>query len=333
MGVSIKAENLSIGYGKANNSIKVLEHINFQSNTNELIAVLGANGIGKSTFLKTIAGHIEPINGTVFYNQANIKKLSPLVRSQNSVYVPAGTPVYFNFNVFDYVALGRTPYLKRGAKLSVSDIKVIDEALHMVNAQSLQKKYIQSLSDGEKQKIFLAKALAQNTQLILLDEPTAFLDIENKIEIFYLLRELVNKEKKTILFSTHDWDMATQFADKLLIFGKTTYHFGNPEEMIAQKKLEEIFPSNLVYFDYNELHFKPNSSIPQQIEIKNLASEIKYRLTLNALRRLALNTHCNFLPHKTVIEVHENFWKLIYQEKSMEILSFDNLINAIKNIE
>lgn len=324
----ISLENLTIGFSE---HLPLVKNLNISIDKPELIALLGINGIGKSSFLKTIAGLQNKLSGKILLLDKNSESIKTNEIAKNLIYVPTGINVLFNLNVFDYVALGRIPFLKWNAKLEMHDKEIIYQSLKLVKAEHLVNRNVLNLSDGEKQKILLAKALAQQTKLILLDEPTAFLDIENKIEIIYLLRQLVNKEQRFIIFSTHDWDLAMQFADKLLIFNNQQYEFGTPEDLISQHKFDNIFPKEYVHFDYNDLHFKPNTQITNAIKILNFSSKKKHKLTLNALRRASLNYDCNFSIKETVIEIHDSFWLIISNEKSTKAKNFEELLLNLKN--
>lgn len=321
-------ENLDIGFP---NISPLIRKLNLSIEKPELVGLLGPNGIGKSSFLKTLSGLQNALSGNILLFGKNIKNIDIQSLSKELVYVPAGLNITFNFNVPDYVALGRIPYLKWNAKLQSSDKEIILNALKLVKAEHLLHRNLFNLSDGEKQKIALAKALCQQTKLILLDEPTAFLDIENKIEIIYLLRQLVNKEKRSIIFSTHDWDLAMQFADKLLIFNKTKYDYGRPEDLIIQNKFDDIFPAEYVHFDYSDLHFKPNTQISAAIKFKNFGSEKRQKLTLNALRRASLNFDCNFSINESVIEIYEEYWLIKNETKCVKATNFDELLSNLKN--
>ncbi|MCK5536972.1 MAG: ABC transporter ATP-binding protein [Bacteroidales bacterium] len=324
-------DNLSVGYYKANRSVPIISNISLSFGKSELVAILGANGIGKSTFLKTISGLLPPIDGQILLNENNLESYSNAEKAKELVYVPAGLNLYFDFVVWDFIAMARTPYLSWNAILKSEDKLEVQNAINLVGGKHLAQRKIFSLSDGERQKVVLAKALAQSTQIIFLDEPTAFLDIENKTEIFYLLRQLVNKEQKTILFSTHDWNMATQFADKLLIFNNNNYEFGTPEDLIERGKFDSIFSKDFVHFDYNNLHFKPKTLLANKLVIKNFSDTLRYKLSLNALQRASFDNNCNFLSTETVIEVRPDYWIINSGKYSQRANSFNELLFYLKS--
>lgn len=199
----IKCENLSIGYGA-----RVIQHdLSFTLPDGELVALLGANGCGKSTLLRTIAGLQPPLEGT-YSPIANEKTVALVLTERLSVE---------SATVRDVVAMGRYPYTSFLGTLTAADHRIVNEAMEQVGVADLADSFYNDHSDGEKQRILIAKALAQQTPVILLDEPTAHLDLPSRIKTLNLLRDIAHTQNKTILISTHELELAMRAADKVLL--------------------------------------------------------------------------------------------------------------------
>ena len=213
---AISLKNLAIGYKNK----KLLSDISLSIPEGVLVCLIGANGVGKSTLLRTIAGFQEPLSGKFFLQGKNRDDLSNRDISRIISVVLTQKPDVMNITVEEMVGLGRSPYTGFWGSLSVADKGIVDEALEMVGILALKQRLIQTLSDGERQKTMIAKALAQQTPIVLLDEPTAFLDYPSKVEMMQMLHRLAAEKRKTILLSTHDLELAFQLSDTLLYIGK-----------------------------------------------------------------------------------------------------------------
>ena len=204
-------EDLSIGYaGKA-----IANGISAEFESSLLVALIGRNGKGKSTLLRTIAGLQSPIKGNIRIGNRNISDLSRKEMATTVGIVLTQMPESLNITVSELVALGRTPYLGMMGKLSADDRSIVEDAIAMVGIATLKDRKLSTLSDGERQKAMIAKTLAQQTDIILLDEPTAFLDFQSKIDLFRLLANLAHDQGKVIILSTHDLNLATRLSDRL----------------------------------------------------------------------------------------------------------------------
>jgi len=181
-----------------------------------LICLLGPNGIGKSTLLRTLSGLLPKLSGTIMINGRALEEYSEKELSKQVGVVLTDHPQLHNMRVEELVALGRAPYTNFFGGLSFEDKVFVDEAISLVGIDKLRGRMIRELSDGERQKVMIARALAQQTPVIILDEPTAFLDFPSKVEVMKLLRNLAHDMHKTILLSTHDLDLAVRLADTLL---------------------------------------------------------------------------------------------------------------------
>ncbi len=213
------------------------------------MTVLGKNGIGKSTLLRTISKVQEPINGLVCINNKNIKKYSNKELSKALSLVLTERLPESQMTVFELVALGRQPYTNWIDKISESDLKKINLAIEQTEIQHLKDKFFYELSDGQLQRILIARALAQDTDLIILDEPTAHLDLHHTIKIFSLLKKLVNETSKTIIMSSHEVNLCIQLADEIILFSGDKVFTGSPEELINKNAFDDLFPKNIVNFN------------------------------------------------------------------------------------
>lgn len=212
----LKTSSLSIGY--ANKA--VVSDINVSLNEGDIIALIGPNGAGKSTLFKTFSTHIKPVGGKIKLFGRDINLYSNNERAKLLGIVLTERPDDMFLKVYDVVAAGRYPYTGMFGKLSEDDEKEIKASLELVGVNNLIDRVFNTLSDGEKQKVMIAKAIAQNTPIIMLDEPTAFLDYPSKIELFSLLKKLAKEQKKAILFSSHDLELLLRYTDNIWIIAK-----------------------------------------------------------------------------------------------------------------
>jgi len=205
--MAIKTQKLSIGYKKP-----LIENLSFEI-SNGLTCLIGPNGSGKSTLLKTIAGLIKPLAGSIFLFEKDSSSINSLDLAKLIAFVPARFPAETNIKVFDFVALGRIPHTNAFGKLEKNDLEKVNSAMEQAEVVDFAKRRVNSLSDGEKQRVALAKALAQDTKILLMDEPTAFLDYQHRIKLF----EFLTKTKDKIhLVSTHELDLAKRFTGSVL---------------------------------------------------------------------------------------------------------------------
>lgn len=209
----IELQHLTVGYGKK----AILSDINQTIESGQLVCLLGANGVGKSTILRTIAGFQPPLCGTILLNEQDMSSFSTAQRSKAISVVLTERVEVPCMSVVDLVGMGRSPYTGFFGTLTKEDKNIVNEAIDMVGISHLATRTFDTLSDGERQKVLLAKALAQQTPVILLDEPTAFLDFHAKVNTLRLLLRLAHETNKTILLSTHDVEMAIQLSDALWI--------------------------------------------------------------------------------------------------------------------
>ena len=260
----LQAQNLAIGYpghGKVPPAV-VSSSIDLELHRGELVCLLGPNGAGKSTFLRTMAAMQRPLAGKVFFDGADIHAISPrdLARRLSVVLterVNAGL-----LSVYALVSLGRHPYTDWAGRLTPKDHEVVRRSIEAVGAEDLAHRPINELSDGERQKVMVARALAQEPSVMILDEITAFLDLPRRVEIMRLLRRLAHQHGCAILLSSHDLELALRCADRIWLMPKgggsagTRIYTGAPEDLVLDGAFESVFASEGITFDRDAGHFK-----------------------------------------------------------------------------
>lgn len=245
----IHIEQLEIGYSKGKTKTSIQRNINLSIEKGKLVAVIGKNGIGKSTFLKTITGIIPPLEGKILINNQNIKNCSTNELAQLLSVVLTENLPQSNLSVYEIVALGRQPYTNWLGTLSEEDKIKINEAIELTEIIDFIHKKHYEISDGQLQKVMIARALAQDTPLIVLDEPTTHLDLVNKVNLLKLLQKLCKETQKTILFSTHDLELAINLTDEIIAFTTNQIYKDSPNNLISSKVLNQIFQSEFIFFD------------------------------------------------------------------------------------
>ena len=247
--IILQASQISIGYSHKKEKTIIASNIDLSLRKGKLIALIGANGIGKSTLLRTITGIQKTISGTVLLNGINIHELDALTLAQNLSVVLTEKLPPSNLTVFELIALGRQPYTNWIGKLTDTDITKVNEAMELTQISHLATKKHFKISDGQLQKVLIARALAQDTSLIILDEPTTHLDLLHKVSLFKLLKKLTKETDKCILFSTHDIDMAIQLSDEMIIMTPETVVQDEPCNFISKGSFTTIFNDDHIVFD------------------------------------------------------------------------------------
>lgn len=247
--IILKTENLEIGYASKKAKTVVASNINIQLKKGELVGLIGANGIGKSTLLRTLTNVQKPLNGDILINDKSISKYSDIDLAKVLSLVLTEQIASKNLSVFELVALGRQPYTNWVGNLTEHDQAIIQKSLHQTNIENLKHKKCFELSDGQFQKAMITRALAQDTDLIILDEPTTHLDMYHKAYILKLLQKLAKETNKTILFSSHEIDLAIQLCDTLIVMTKDNVVSDQPCNLIKQGVFETLFPKDLITFD------------------------------------------------------------------------------------
>lgn len=248
-----------MGYRSKNNETVVASGIDLEIGSGELVALIGVNGIGKSTLLRSLSGVQETLEGIVFLKDKPLNSLTSGKISEMISIVLTEQPVSKNLSVIELIALGRQPYTNWLGTLTKNDLEHIENAFVLVDIVSLRNKKCYELSDGQLQKVMIARALAQDTPLVILDEPTTHLDIYHQAYVLKLLKNLTVKTGKGILFSTHEINLALQLCDKIILMEKEKVTIGSPAQLIEEDTFSRIFPKDLIIFD----------KITQTFRIKN----------------------------------------------------------------
>ncbi len=249
MKIALSTSNLSIGYFLKKETIIVAQNINLSFEQGKLIALIGANGVGKSTLLKTLTGIQKPISGIVLLNNKKIEDYSNLEMARNLSLVLTEKLPPSNLTVFELIALGRQPYTNWIGKLSKNDLHQINKAIEITNIEHLRNKKHFEISDGQLQIVLIARALAQDTPVIILDEPTTHLDLLHKVSLLKLLKKLTHKTNKCILFSTHDIDLAIQLSDEMVVINESKTIQNSPCKLIENGVFNQLFNNENIIFD------------------------------------------------------------------------------------
>lgn len=258
--IVLETRDLSIGYQNRKNKTIVANAINLQLKQGNLITILGKNGIGKSTFLRTITTVQNALHGSILINNKKIESYSTKEISKLLSVVLTERLPESQLTVFELIALGRQPYTNWIDQLSDIDIKKITTAIQQTEIEHLKDSYFYELSDGQLQCVLIARALAQDTDIILLDEPTVHLDLHHTLKIFTLLKKLVQKTSKTIIISTHQVNLALQFCDSMVLFKENEVVSGTVNELNDNKALDDLFPNTVINYNASIKQFviKPN---------------------------------------------------------------------------
>ncbi|WP_439555248.1 ABC transporter ATP-binding protein [Dyadobacter sp.] len=281
----LQTEALSIGYRSKRADLVIAGDLNLSLQAGQLVCLLGANGSGKSTLMRTLAGLQPALAGKILLGQHELARLKPQELATQLSLVLTERLETGNLTAQEVITLGRTPYTGWLGQLSETDRRQIDLAITYTATESLLHRQISQLSDGERQKVMLARALAQDTGVILLDEPTAHLDLPNRIGLMKLLHRLAAETNKAILLSTHELDLALQTADQLWLMKKGgALLAGVPEDLILSGAFESVFDQENFFFDTNTGTFNIQRN-PTGQEVYLEGSEKEVLWTKKALQR------------------------------------------------
>jgi len=322
----INITDLSIGYKAKKQNTTVASSLNAEMYPGELICLLGSNGHGKSTLMRSICGFLPTLNGHISikgkslseYKEKELANIISVVLTDR-ILIPQAT-------VFEMVGLGRSPHTGLLGKLSSEDKKIVQNSLEICQIDHKANDFISNLSDGERQKANIARALAQDTPIIILDEPTAFLDLPSSVEIMLLLRKLASEKNKAILMSTHNLDLALQMADKLWLLEKDgPLISGSPEDLLLTRAFQKMFDSNNIKFDPKTGLFKVSYSGTKTIQVNGHG--FRYVLLRRALARKGIQTEA--------CKKNDSFWVQIPKDENSPMrLLFDNeLVGEFNKME
>jgi iron complex transport system ATP-binding protein len=295
----LQINKLTIGYGSGNKAKIVAADLNASIPKGELVCLLGSNGTGKSTLMRSLCGFQPTLGGEVLIDKRSVTELSEKELSIRVAVVLTDRVVVPNATVEELVGYGRSPYTGMLGRLNQEDKNIVAKAMEQCGIAHKSKSLLSALSDGERQKAFIAKALAQDTPLIILDEPTAFLDLPARVEIMQLLREIANHSGKSILMSTHDLDLALQLADRLWLLRQGgPLLTGSPEDLLLQNAFQPMFQHKGIVFDNRTGLFQVSHKQHSTLPVKGHGFE--YVLLRRAFSRKGIQL--------VKAQPHEEFW-------------------------
>lgn len=240
--MALEIQDITLGYRQKGGDTRLLaEHLSLTAPNGQLIALLGRNGVGKSTLLRVLAGVREPLRGAVLIGGIPISGMPAQDRARQIAFVTTENITVAHLRVDEVVAMGRAPYTGWFGTLSDEDERICADALEQVGMTGFRDKPLDSLSDGERQRVMIARALAQDTPVMLLDEPTAFLDLPNRYHIALLLRRLAHRTGKSIIFSSHDLSTALQLCDSLWVMTSGGVASGSPAALMQSGVVDAMF--------------------------------------------------------------------------------------------
>ena len=330
----LELKNLTTGYSSKGQKTVVTGHINADLFRGELVCLIGPNGAGKSTLMRTISGSQKPLEGEVFLEGTNIYGIPPRQLAKKLSLVLTEKVNAGMLSAYEVVALGRYPHTNWSGKLSNRDHEVIQEAIAMAGADELADRALSELSDGERQKIMVARAFAQEPEVMILDEVTAFLDLPRRVEIMKLLRNMANQSDKCILLSTHDMDLALRGADRIWLLPKGgDLHIGSPEDLVLDGSFERAFSSEGVSFDLDSGSFRIHGHYQSAVSVTGSPKSV-VTWTERAMERIGVRVTDNARMQVIVEAAGEGHqWKLASDDNEQTYTSIHELVGAIKQIE
>ncbi|MFM2291155.1 MAG: hypothetical protein RIS29_968 [Bacteroidota bacterium] len=313
--------NLSIGYSRKGVTDVIQSSLHLELRAGELVCLIGPNGSGKSTLLRTLTGLQKPLSGRTLIDGTELSKLRQREKALRISLVLTDRVDIENATVYNVVALGRYPHSNWWGDVNANEDAIIREAIAMVNLTHKTDQYLNELSDGEKQRVMIAKALAQDTPIIMLDEPTAHLDLPNRVEIMLLLHRLAHKTDKAILLSTHELDLALQAADRIwLMSERKGVECGVPEDLVLNGNFNRAFESKAYYFNADNGNFSMNYPLTRKVWVYGHKTRMYW--TFRALARAGYMVEEGA---SVQIEVTESAW--IINEKILP--SIESLLQEI----
>jgi iron complex transport system ATP-binding protein len=320
---------LETGYGSGSRKKLILPSMNATANKGELIAVIGRNGIGKSTLLRTLAGLQPSLGGNIIVNGKNLSEFSRIELAQETGYISTESVKVSNMTVYDLVALGRFPHTNWIGNLDIENQNAIREALEMTSMAGFRGRFINEISDGERQKAMIARIIAQDAGIMIMDEPTAFLDAGSKFEILHLLNTLSHVNGKTIIFSTHDLHIAVSQADKIWLISGNRLQEGAPEDLMMRGSFDHLFDSSNVRFNAESGTFSFSSAIRGAVSIEGKGVE---RLWVEkALKRLGFTVaDLRTDPYIRIVEETKIYFQLVTGTTVQNAVSVYELVNLLK---
>lgn len=305
---TIRVVNLDTGYHSKKDITVITRGVNASLFSGELTCLLGPNGAGKSTLLKTLTAFVPKIKGEIIIEHKPLDTYSDAELSKVIGVVLTEKLSINNMSVEELVGMGRSPYTGFWGHMSENDRRIVAESISLVGIDNLSGRMLQTLSDGERQKVMIAKTLSQETPIIFLDEPTAFLDYPSKVEIMQLLQRLAREKGKTVFLSTHDLELALQIADKVWLLDRPHgVVIGTPEDLALNGDMSRYFHREGVVFDRESGLFKISHQIDRTVSL--IGEGTRFNMVQKALARQGIGIDCAY-PADIIIEVAENGYML-----------------------
>lgn len=301
---------LTIGYQARRQPTNIVaEGLELHLYAGQLVCLLGPNGAGKSTLMRTLAGMQTPLAGHIWLDEQDVAQLPPAELAQKLSVVLTERVDVGLLSAYDLVALGRYPYTNWRGQLTAVDHAIIQRAISDVGAKPLASRPVSQLSDGERQKIMIARALAQEPRLMMLDEPTAFLDLPRRVEVMHILRKLAHERNRAVLLSTHDLDLALRSADMIWLMANGRLHQGAPEDLVLNGVFAQAFASEGVHFDPMTGSFALAQTAKGVIGLVGEAG-LPLTYTQRALERLGYEVHIGNERTPVVVRYANGRWQL-----------------------
>ena len=303
----LEIKNTTIGYQKP-----LISEVNASLDFGDVCLLIGNNGVGKTTLIKSILNQIPTLKGDIFINKKSNKKLSDKEIAEQIAVVFSKAQIPANYTTEDLISLGKFIHLPYYYQLEKEDLEDVNNIISQLKLEEYRTTSLQKLSDGNLQKAFIGRALAQNSPMIILDEPTTHLDEENKIIILKLLRDLAKNHDKIILFSSHDWRLAKEFADKIWFINNQNLQEGLAEDILLKNNLL----TNPRLFTINEEFVSPEIIAPfLEKEMLYSALQKNFKRDLSGFK----------------IEFQGVFWEIFYQNNRFSCQSIDEILLSIRN--
>lgn len=327
----VRLVNLSIGYKSKSDTKVVAQGICTEINEGELTCLLGANGVGKSTLLRTLSAFQPKLGGEIFIMGRELGTYSDKELSKTIGVVLTEKCDVRNMSARELIGMGRSPYTGFWGTLDKEDSRIVEESIALVKIEKLASRMVHTLSDGERQKVMIAKALAQQTPVIFLDEPTAFLDFPSKVEIMQLLHRLTRETGKTIFLSTHDLELALQIADKIWLMDKQHgITIGTPEDLALEGHLSSFFARKGIVFDMETGLFRIENQYTSRVRLQGHGQ--KYAMVRKALQRNGMLANRN-VESEVYVETGDlttSGFKINVQGKPViEVQTIEELLSAM----
>lgn len=303
--MTLELKNIAIGYSKP-----LICKGNMTLRSGDVCLIIGDNGVGKTTLIKTILGHIPLISGEISFDKVNLNQLNSKEIAQKISIVFSKSNVPDHFTVKDLIAFGKYIHYPYYFKLEETDLKEVNEIIESIGLKEYEDFPLNQLSDGNLQKAFIGRALAQNTPMVILDEPTTHLDEKNKLMILNLMREIAKTKDKIILFSSHDWRLAKEFSDKICLLKDGELYSGISEDVLLQHS--DLAKANLYQFN--------SEFVPPQIFAPELQKELLYSF-------LQKNIPKNLKSVK--FTWRDNFWDIYLKDKQEIAHNFQDILTLL----